>query len=144
VRLVLDQRRESAAYQLHGAVAMNKRLLLVGAWSLVAAILLVVGVIDVLRWRADPDFVRIGLTWMDSYLPHGILAGTTAAACLWNHRFGRWLTVMASSLLGLYYAAYLVLGGEGAVLLRVVVPIILVALSATTIRYVLRRQAAPP
>jgi hypothetical protein len=116
---------------------MNKRHLLVGAWTVVAAILLYFGILDVLRWRADPELTRLGLDWADSYVPHGTVAAIVAVTILSAHRVGLWTAVVASSLFGLYFAAYLVFGGEGAFLLRVIIPLTLLCLTGVTIRYAL-------
>jgi hypothetical protein len=124
---------------------MNKRPFLFGAWLVVGAVLSCVAILDIMRWKADPDFIRMGLTWVDSYLPHAILAGMIAAASLSTHRLGLWITIVASSLFGLHFAAYLVFGGEGAFHLRVLVPLALLYLTGITIRYALRnlKQALP-
>ena len=109
-----------------------------GAWSVVAAILLYVAILDILRWRGDPEFIRLGLDWADSYLPHGTVAAVIAVTILTAHRIGLWIAVVASSLFGLYFAAYLVFGGEGTFLLRVIVPLILLCLTGGTIWYAIR------
>lgn len=117
---------------------MNTKRALVGVWLTLAALLSCLAILDILRWRGDPDFLRMGLTWVDSYLPHSILAAVTATALLSAHRIGRWITIAASSLFGLYFAAYLVFGGEGTFLLRVIVPLVFLCLAGVTLRYVVR------
>jgi hypothetical protein len=121
---------------------MNKRTLLTGSWFVVAAVLSLMAILDIMRWKADPEFVRLGLTWADSYLPHAVVAGVTAAACLSTHRVGLWIAVASSTLFGLYFAAYLVFGGEGALVVRVLAPLALLCLTGMTIRYAIRNLRA--
>ena len=123
---------------------MNKRVLLSGSWFVVAAILSYMAILDIMQWKSDPDLVRLGLTWADSYLPHAVIAGVTAAACLSTHRFGLWIAIAGSAVFGLYFAAYLVFGGEGAFAVRVLVPLALLCLTALTIRYATRNLRTRP
>lgn len=127
---------------------MRAKALLITAWLIVAVIQLTVGTLDTLKWRSDPELLRMGFTWADSYIPHGILAAVTAAALFGTNRVATWVALIASSLFGLYYAAYLVFGGEGAFWLRVVVPLMLLCLTGVTMRgAVLRLRAgrtSPP
>ena len=128
--------------QLYGAVAMNKRPMLIGAWLVVASILMYFAILDILRWRADPDFIRMGLNWTDSSLPNAFVAAVVGCACLSTNRIALWIAVLGASLFGLYYAAYLIFGGEGAFLLRVVVPATLLWLTGMTIQYGVRNLKA--
>jgi hypothetical protein len=121
---------------------MTMRRFLIAAWLVVAAVQVAVSVPEIMRWRTDPDLARMGFTWADSFIPHGIVAAVTAFGLLSNRRAGLWLAVITSSLFGLYYAAYLVFGGEGTFVLRVVVPLILLGIAAATIRLASRELRA--
>jgi hypothetical protein len=134
----------TASTVLMDRAAMNKRLPLVAAWSVVAMILMYTAILDIMRWRADPDYVRLGLDWTDSYLPHGIVAAVIAAAIMSTHRLGLWIAVVASSLFGVYFAAYLVFGSEGMFALRVLVPLVLLGMTCITIRYAIRSLSRRP
>jgi hypothetical protein len=109
---------------------------LIALWLLLAGILVYIGIVDTLSWQADPDLVRMGLGWSDSYLPHGILAAAAGLALLSVRRSALWCAAVASSLFGLYFAAYLVFGGEGTFLRRVVIPLALLCLTGLTLQYV--------
>jgi len=116
---------------------MINKPILVGAWLTVAVVLACVGVLDILRWRGDPEFAQLGLIWTDSYLPHAIVAAIAGIACLSANRMGLRVAIVASSLFGLYFAAYLIFGGEGTILLRLAIPLVLLALVIFTIRFAL-------
>ena len=85
----------------------------------------------------------MGFDWTDSYLPHGIVALLIALGLLVKHRVGLWISLGCAIVFGLYYAAYLVFGSEGAFYLRVGVPVLLLALVAGTLRFVRRAMTSP-
>ena len=117
---------------------MNFKLVLCVAWAVLAAVFIYMGIVDTIRWRSDPEFTRLGLDWTDSYLPHAAVAAIIASASLSRRRAALWTVIVATSVFGLYFSAYLVFGGEGAFHLRVILPVLLLGLTTVTIRFALR------
>jgi hypothetical protein len=109
-------------------------------WTVVGVILLYLGAQDAFRWAGDAEAIRMGLTWADSFLPHGIVALLTAAGFLIKHHVGRWISLGGAIVFGLYYVAYLIFGGEGAFHLRVVVPVLLLTLVTGTLNFIRKER----
>lgn len=107
---------------------------LVVCWLIVGISQLYLGLQNSLRWASDADYVRVGLDWTDSTIPHGIVALLVAIGLVARNSVGSWMVTGCSVLFGLYYAAYLVFGGEGAVYLRVLIPVLLLGLVVATLR----------
>jgi hypothetical protein len=122
---------------------MGTRTAFLILWTIVGAVLLYLGAQDTFRWRGDSEAIRMGLDWTDSYLPHGIVALLIAVGLLVKHRVGLLISLGGVLVFGLYYVAYLVFGSEGAFHLRVVVPLLFLALVGGTFHFIRRAMTTP-
>lgn len=118
------------------------RMALIVCWLIVSVSQLYLGLQDSLRWASDADFVRVGLDWTDSTIPHGVVAFLISIGLVVQNRVGSWMATGCTVLFGLYYVAYLVFGGEGAVYLRILVPVLLIGLVVATLRILWRLLCA--
>ena len=118
---------------------MKTNILLFIVWLAVGIFFSYDAIGDLSTWRADPMLIRMGFDWTQSRLPEGVVAILCSGGLIVGRRPGLWLSFAASFLFGLYFFAYLVFGGEGALFVRVVVPFTLLCLSIGTITYIRRK-----
>jgi hypothetical protein len=128
---------------------MKTNTLLTAAWIALGAYFVITAIVDLSQWRSDPALVRMGVDWMDSRLPEGVVALLCGVGLLVGRRPGQSIALITSVLFGVYFLAYMVLGGEGTIFLRMVVPVTMLCLVGATLVHVrrLRREgarASPP
>jgi hypothetical protein len=115
---------------------MRRRPLMIGLaalWILFGAGLFYEAVLNTIKWRTDPIYGKVGLSWDSIGMTAGAAALVLGIWLILNVRVGRWLAYLIAGLFVLYTTAYLIFGGEGALIIRIALPLAVLALSAITI-----------
>lgn len=104
---------------------------LAGGWLLVGGVL--TGLALAARGGLLPDWFQIRFGIGATEFISGAVAIVCGAGIVHRARMSRWIALVLSSLVAVYLVAYIVFGGEGHVMLRVVGPVLLLALCFATI-----------
>lgn len=110
-----------------------KSKLLASIWIAIGLAFLFKGIADLRDWRTDPSLSRLGLHWIDSGFPDGVVATLCGIGLALNRKYALLLALGSSVLFGLYYVTYLIFGGEGTLTPRLLLPVAFLALVVTTV-----------
>jgi hypothetical protein len=114
--------------------------ILFALWLVLGLGLLAYGMLNTFKWHADPVFSSVGLAWDWISLSAGIAACAIAISCIVSRAITRAVSAALAVIFVLYTGSFLLFGGEGAVLFRLVLPSLVFILSAATIWHVLQKQ----